>query len=135
MKENQIMRIIVFLGLIVFGSMSCSNDNFDSTAPIDLHGKWIEAKTKSDTITFSSLDNLDVMTLTRGKELRDNHLLPKTGSGPYEFKLKEENISLYWMLSSNSTFQDYHFKRSGNKLTIGNFYDSTLGAILTFERL
>lgn len=121
--------------LLILVLASCSNDSFDITTPLDLNGEWIEVKTKTDTLTFNSWDNLEVMTLSRGKEMRDGHLLPKAGSGPYEYKLQESKISLYWMLSSNYTFKDYSFRRTGNKLTIDNFYNSTLGASLTFEKI
>ena len=81
------------------------------------------------------LESLDVMTLARGKERRNGHLLPKTGAGLYEYKLKDGTISLYYMLSSNDKFDDYNFKRAGDQLTIDNFYDSSLGKALTFNKL
>lgn len=113
--------------------LSCSSEEVDIKH--DLIGQWVEVNKKTDTLTFTSLDNSEVMNLARGKEMRQGHLLPKIGSGLYEYKLKEEKISLYWMASSKLTFKDYKFKMTGNKLTIDNFYDSTLDASLTFEKL
>ena len=77
------------------------------------------------------------MNLNRGRELRDGnpYTLPKYGSGPYDYTLLNDKISLRWMLSSNSNFNDYGFEMSGNTLFIGNFYDSPSGDLLTFERL
>tara|TARA_R110000823_G_scaffold255888_1_gene377871 strand:- start:90 stop:320 length:231 start_codon:yes stop_codon:yes gene_type:complete len=75
------------------------------------------------------------MNLNRGKEIRNENLVPKLKSGTYVYKIIEENISLRWILSSNSNFNDYYFKISGNKLNIGNFYGSTSGETLSFEKL
>lgn len=124
-------------GLIIFvlAFLSCSKDSTDMGASSELKGKWIEAETRMDTLSFESLDGLEIMNLNRGKEIRDGNLLPRSGSGPYKYKLLEEKISLYWMLSSDSKFNDYYFKIIGDKLNIGNFYGSTSGEILTFEKL
>ncbi len=121
--------------VIICALTGCSQDNFDNPTPQDLQGTWIEVKSKTDTLTFNSVDGLNLMTLTRGKEIINGHLLPKKGSGPYEYKLKEEFISLYWMLSSNNTFNDYRLVFKGNKLTVDNFYDSTLNTSLTFDKI
>lgn len=115
--------------------LGCVNDdNVDLSPSSDLSGKWIEMKTRTDTLTFESWDTMDVMNLRRGKEMRDGYLLPKAGSGPYEYKLTSGKISLYWMLSSNYSFNDYSFKRTGNRLIIENFYGSPSGATLTFVK-
>jgi hypothetical protein len=116
--------------------LSCErDDNVDLMTSSDLTGKWIEIKTKTDTLVFESWDTMEVMNLKRGKEMRNGYLLPKAGSGPYEYKLADEKISLYWMLSSNYSFKDYNFKQTGDKLTIDNFYGSSSGATLTFKKL
>lgn len=120
--------IILFFILILY---SCAKDKDDLTLN-DLKGKWIEVVTKSDTLTFSPMDKR--LTLGRGKEMRNGSLLPKFKSGLYEYKLQDESISLYWMLSSNYNFSNYSFELKDDKLYIGNFYESTSGAILTFER-
>lgn len=114
---------------------SCSPDNVTPTTSSDLGGKWIEVSTTTDTLTFESWGNLEVMTLSRGKEMQNGHMLPKTGSGPYEYKLTQEKISLYWMLSSNYSFKEYSFIRNGNRIIVDNFYDPGLGDRLIFEKL
>ena len=116
--------------------LSCANDDaFNLTTSADLNGKWIEARTKGDTLTFESWDSMEIMTLDRGKEMRGGYLLPEYGSGPYQYKLSNGKISLYWMLSSNYAFKDFKFKQTGNMLTIANFYNSSSGSTLTFVRL
>ncbi|SDL20768.1 hypothetical protein [Kriegella aquimaris] len=121
--------------LFVLTLLCCSKDDKQSLTSSDLKGKWIETETRKDTLFFESLDNLDFMNLNRGKELRNGNLLPKPKSGPYRYKLLEEKISLNWVLSSDSSFNDYYLKVINNRLNIGNFYGSTLGETLTFEKL
>ena len=123
------------LFLLVLTFLCCSKDDTKSLTSTNLKGKWIETGTRLDTLSFESLDNLDIMNLNRGKELRNGNLLPKPKSGPYTYKLLEGKISLNWVLSSNSSFNDYYFKVIDNRLNIGNFYGSASGGTLTFERL
>ncbi len=124
-------------GLLIFvlAYLGCSKDDANIVPSSELKGKWVETETRKDTLSFESLDNLEIMNLNRGKEISDGNLLPKPGSGPYKYKLSEEKISLNWVLSSNSSFTDYYFKIIGNHLNIGNFYGSASGEILTFEKL
>ena len=125
--------LMIIFTLALFG---CENDdNVNKATSADLKGKWIEMKTRTDTLTFLSWDTMEVMNLRRGKEMRDGHLLPKSGSGPYEYKLTPGRISLYWMLSSNYSFKDYSFEQVGDRLIIENFYGSPSGARLTFEKV
>jgi hypothetical protein len=120
----------------MFAAFSCSNDNISDAASAELMGKWVEIKTTTDTLTFKSFDNDSVMDLSRGKEMVGGHLLPKNLSGPYTFKLLPGyKISLHWMLSSFSGSNDYYFKKTGNKLTIGNFFGANSGPLLTFIKL
>ncbi len=124
--------LIVFL---VFVLISCSDDDTNIISPISLNGKWIEVDTKSDTLTFNTWDDLEIMILDRGKEVRNGILLPKFKSGSYTYRLSEGKISLNWMLSSNSAFNDYDLKVSGKTMNIGNFYNSSSGTVLTFEKM
>lgn len=122
-------------GLILFllVPFACSKDNPGVLCSSQLKGKWIETEIGMDTLSFESLDHMEIMNLNRGKETTDGS--PKYKSGPYQYKLVEKRISLKWMLSSDSNFNDYYFEIMGNSLKIGNFYGSTLGDSLTFERL
>ncbi|MFT7034673.1 MAG: hypothetical protein ACJA2S_003191 [Cyclobacteriaceae bacterium] len=76
------------------------------------------------------------MILDRGTEIRNGLLLPKTGSGSYDYKLLGGEISIRWYLSSNSLFTEHYFDQTGNKLQIGNFFnDNAIGNILTFQKI
>ena len=127
MKYGLLILLLIFL--------SCSKDDTKSLTSAELKGKWIETETRMDTIYFETIDNLEIMNLNRGKEMKDGNLLPKPNSGPYKYDLLEQKISLYWMLSSDSKYKDYYFNVIDDSLSIGNFYDSTLDEILTFEKL
>lgn len=123
----------LLLMVLVSVFVSCSDDN--GITPNIKNGKWVEIETKSDTLSFSTLEELEIMTLDRGKELQNGVLKPKYRSGSYEYRLSEGKISLRWVLSSNSNFDEYNFRIENEKLYIGNFYDSSSGEILTFEKL
>jgi hypothetical protein len=125
-------------GLIIIFALallSCTSDNVATLT--DLNGKWIDINTKTDTLAFELFGDKESMILGRGKETRDGFLLPKYGSGPYDYKLLiGDKISLRWTLSSNRNFNDYYFKQSGDKLTIEKFFDTTTsGTMLTFKKL
>jgi len=126
MKYGLLIFVIVLLG--------CANDNL--TTQVTLEGKWVEINTNTDTLTFGLLGGQEAVILSRDKEMRDGFLLPKSGSGSYDYKLLTDQISLRWHLSSNSAFTDYYIKQTGNRMEIENFYSTTaIGTIQTFEKL
>src|SRR5688572_16512841 len=114
-----------WIGIFMMTVVSCdTGDNNGFPLTPGLSGKWVEMKTRTDTLRFESWESLDVMYLGRGIEVRNGSLLPKSGSGPYQYKLMDGKISLNWMLSSNSSFNDYNFRYYGDTLMIDNFYGS-----------
>ena len=117
--------IISFVLYLIF--TSCSDDELN-ISPSDLQGEWIEVESLTDTLLFESRNNSNIFHLKRAQSV-------KFRTGPYEYRLTEDKISLYWMLSSNYKFDDYHFKVIGNRLEIGNFYDSNVDEILIFEKV
>ncbi len=127
------MKYGLLLALLAF--LSCSKDTTPNVPTSALKGKWVEVETRTDTLSFELMGDMEIMNLNRGKEIRDGGLLPKYKSGPYIYELKVEQIALNWLVSSDSRFNDYYFKINGSTLTIGNFYGSPSGEILTFERL
>jgi hypothetical protein len=121
-------KLTIILLIAIFG---CSED--DSGADLPLTGKWVEATTLSDTLTF--LDN-EIMILDRGREAKNGVLLPKVGSGSYDYRLLADKITLRWHLSSNSAFNDYQFNKTGNIITIENFFDpNEAGSMQTFRKI
>jgi hypothetical protein len=125
------------LGLLIIFAISlfdCPNNNVIAQKPVT--EKWVDVNTKSDTLTFLTIGGHDYIQLDRGKEMRNGYLLPKSGAGPYRYKLLTDKISLYWTLSSDSNFYDYYFNRVDDTIVIENFYDPNLkGTRQTFKKL
>jgi hypothetical protein len=125
------ISLLLLLGLAL---ISCENNDISSTG--SLEGKWVDIKTKTDTLIFDKSIAPNVFLLRRGKEIQNGHLLPKSGAGMYEFKLLPEKISVYNLLSSCYCFKEYFFLYTGSQLTVENFYDDNANRVLhTFQKL
>jgi hypothetical protein len=124
--------LLIFLIVIV----SCTGDSLFIEQGA-LEGKWIDFNTKTDTLTFEFIGDKESMMLSRGMEMRTGFLLPKYGSGSYDYKLLTgDSISLRWSLSANSDFNDYYFKQEVDQITIEKFFDTTTsGILLTFKKV
>ncbi len=97
------------------------------TPEMILRGNWVEVKKTTDTLSFITLFNDQEFAVLKRAELYR--------SGPYHYEVLPDNkISMHWSLASTITPDEYYFKIKGNELTIGNFYDSPSGAILTFRK-
>ncbi|MBE0653779.1 MAG: hypothetical protein IH594_08270 [Bacteroidales bacterium] len=119
---------IFFLFVILFLSCEKNDDQLS-----ELKGVWIEKSLRNDTIIFNSPEyNFG----GNWFELRRGVML---STGPYEYKLIEDSITVHWMLSSCTCWRTYYFKLNSfkNELGIGKFYDSEEleAEILLFERL
>ena len=116
--------------------MSCKSDSLST--PDLLKGKWIEVNTKSDTLVFGLFGDQEAMMVNRGYEIRDSFRLPKHGSGPYDYRISKDKISLRSYVSSNIAYKDYKFKfdLKTSRIEVEKFYetDSTVTK-LVFERL
>jgi hypothetical protein len=116
------------IAVFILTVLSCTDDKVDMVNSKDLRGEWTEINTKTDTLSFEILNGKEYMMLNRAV---------LTQTGPYEYKLlPNDEISIHWTLAGTfNSFNDYYFKLSGDKLSIGNFYDSPAGTILTFQKL
>lgn len=116
------------IAFFVLGILGWSCDDADVSHSTELKGKWVETGTRTDTLSFEPFGDEEYMVLRRAELFR---------TGPYEYKiLPKDSISLRWMLAATANLYNvYHFKHTGNKLTIGNFYDSPSGTVLTFRKL
>jgi hypothetical protein len=133
-KSLVIMKYGLFI-LIIFLS-GCTYNNLN-TNQVTLEGKWVDINSKTDTLSFGFFGGKESIMLGRGKEMRDGFLVPKYGSGPYDYKLLQvDKISLHWALSSNGSFIDYYFRQTGDRLIIGNFFNAANpGTLLTFKKI
>ena len=148
MRTAKSIRKLLLLALsllMVLILVSCQKDNTASnfpdpnTLPKGLVGTWIEVSTLTDTISFTSNDNLGVLWLQRGYEIRNGYRLPIIGSTGYEYKIFSDSINLINGLSSIYDSQTYPFVFDESKLviTIGKFskYINTKKSTLTFRKI
>jgi hypothetical protein len=123
--------------IIAITLMSCTSDSLST--PDLLKGKWIEVNTKSDTLVFGLFGDQEAMMVNRGYEMRDSFRLPKHGSGPYDYKISKDRISLRYYLSSYNGYFDYKFKLDlkTSRIEVDKFYETTDSTVtkLVFERL
>ncbi|MBN7817821.1 hypothetical protein [Algoriphagus pacificus] len=112
--------------ILVLALLSCTDDS-EIVDVKELRGSWVNVENGTDTLAFETLfEGKEFMLLKRAELYR---------TGPYEYKLlPNNNISIHWSLASTMTFEDYYFKVTSDKLTIGNFYDSPSGELLTFKK-
>ena len=129
------MKTMLLICISVILSLR-SNENNNPQDFTSLKGKWVETDTKTDTLSFELSGASEWMVLSRGKEMRNGFLLPKSGSGPYNFKIKLGEISLLWSASSDANFHDFYFGQTADTIVIGNFYDQNLvKKIFMFQKL
>lgn len=136
--EKQLSRKkinIRHLAIIALILAACDQNGAAPTGALE--GKWVDVNSSTDTLSFESFGGMEALIVGRGTEMRGGFLLPKFGSGPYEYDLpSDDKISLRWYLSSSSNFKDYYFEHSGTTLRVEQFYDSpTPGTILTFRKI
>ncbi len=100
--------------------------NFDHViTSTDLSGKWVDINTKTDTLTFETVDKKDYLILGRGKEIKKGHssTSAKPCYGLYTYDLLPgDRISLSWFFSSIVGNKDYYFKQTGDLIEIEEFY-------------
>jgi hypothetical protein len=127
-KALILMLLAVFLG--------CT-DTSDQPVPLSLEGKWVDPLTKTDTLEFLRLeDGSSLLNLSRGRENRNGHNLPKAGSGLYTFSLGKNSITLQYSFSSFYDPTDYYFKQNALELKVGRFFDSENSSdVLIFRKV
>jgi hypothetical protein len=121
------MRRII-TAFVILTVLGCTDDESDPIDIKELKGNWVGIENNTDTLSFETLfDDKQFLILKRDVLYR---------SGPYEYEiLPDDKISIRWILAATLTFDEYYYKVAGDKLTIGNFFDSPSGAILTFEKI
>ena len=122
------LTMISFLLILIFCNASCQKSLLKKSP---INGTFIESEKKSDTIIF--LPEYDgqnpVFELKRGFRIADGYKLPDYYSGPYNYRISQKSISLYWFLSSGS-FQTWYYKNvpEENKFIIGNFFKNPVNS-------
>jgi hypothetical protein len=132
MKRNISIPILTLITGLIFSSCHKQEESIPG-----LKGTWIEVDTQSDTIIFNTDLTIGYLNLNRGYELMNGYSLPKTGSGPYSYTIKDDSIRLLWAFSSFGYGSDYFFKFNESNMTfnIGSFGSiETDKTILTFQK-
>jgi hypothetical protein len=135
-------KLIVFL-FVMFcsGFIACEKNNVE---PLKPEGIWVESTKGTDTMVFDNLNARFV--LNRGKEMQGEFLMPLSNSGPYDYKLINDSISVKYDGASIpyyrnffANYSNFYFKMDSQKqqFQIGNFYVDSLGQhdILTFTKI
>lgn len=121
-------KLIGIASLLISISGCEKQDDIQEGQISELSGTWIELTNKNDTIVFGNWTSQDVFLLQRGFESRNGSILPKYGSGPYVFIIKQDSIMLNSMFSSLACYSSYYFQLNLSKdmFEIGNFYDNSI---------
>lgn len=118
-------KLIVILSFLLSILVGCEESYvFDEYVPIShMDGVWIEHINKLDTINFDNWHNPDIFELQRGFEYRNSYYLPKKHSGPYEYKISKDSISIRNLLSSSLYFETHYFRvnKTHDAFIIGDF--------------
>lgn len=144
MRKNikKILFLHTFFLLILITGCEKSSvfEGFDEYVQISsLDGVWVEKVNQKDTIDFDAWLGTNYFILKRGLVYRNGYYIPKEHSGPYEYEISKDSITLQWGLSSSYNYDPYYFRvnKSLDAFMIGNFiYDNRpKTGILIFERI
>lgn len=128
----------IILPLILMASACGTTEPLPSDGR--LTGVWVHETTGTDTIDFDEFPSMAgeaTFMLKRGTEVRNGLTLPKSGSGPYAYKIKDGSIQVHWWLSS-AMAETYAFKLSadGRSFRIGAFVPFVEGqTVHTFKKI
>ena len=105
---------------IIFLLMMFSGCVKEESLTPELQGAWVESSLREDTIIFNSPD------FDFGENWFDLRREGMISSGPYEYRIHGDSISVHWMLSSCTCWEIYYFRLDNRKdeFRIGNFYYS-----------
>ncbi len=118
-----------FATFLLLGGLFTSCAKPETVTPESLTGVWVEKTTRKDTLIFNPTFRGEILKnklfVNRGKELNaGGYLVPKLGSGPYNYQLQGDRIAVISMYSSyNVKGSSYALTRQGNELQIGNFFE------------
>lgn len=120
------MRSLVYSLAFLCGFTACSKP--EAVTPDALTGVWVEETGRRDTLIFNldqsgkSLPN--TLLVRRGREINPGgFLVPKIGSGIYQYSLLNNRISVRNGLSSSSQLTDYWIEQRDKKVLIDNFFE------------
>ncbi|MBC7922402.1 MAG: hypothetical protein H7Z75_15085 [Ferruginibacter sp.] len=133
---------------IVLAFLGC-RESKEEVTPENLSGVWVEVSARADTLVLNRTaprlaptgnPESNTLTVNRGRAVNaGGHVVPKIGSGPYQFYIREGRIHVRSFLSSNSKFSDHAIEQRKDGLRIENFFEVGFNqpatAVRTFVRL
>jgi hypothetical protein len=123
------MKIKILLSLLILSFTACQKEEINP----GLTGIWVEKSLGKDTLLFDSPE------YDFGENWFELRRDVRVSTGPYDYIIEGDSISIQWMLSSCWCRRNYYFKLDGqeNEFVIGRFYDSEelSSALLTFRKL
>ena len=119
------MKYLILVVFMLTSLIACEEKHDDK---IQLKGTWIETGSKTDTLIFNEQVDEGQFTLNREREIRNGYILPKSGSGIYDYSIKRDSIILIIGLSSSREAKAYFFNidKTNEIIEIGNFYKDSL---------
>lgn len=116
------MRPAILLLLLTVNFVACQKA--ETISPEMLSGVWIEKTNRQDTIIFQPGASVNMLQVNRGKEINvGGYLVPKLGSGFYQYYIKADKISVYNLWGSTILFTDYTFEVRDGELHLDNFFE------------
>ena len=120
------MRPFFSFLILVVASAACRQP--ETITPESLTGVWVEKSARQDTLVFNPKFQgqilINTLTVNRGKELNSGgYLLPKIGSGMYNYEIVDNRISVVSAFSSSLKRSDYAIEQAGGELRIENFFE------------
>lgn len=118
-----------FLIFLLLGMAVAACRQPDPTTPDALTGIWVEKSARQDTLIFnpslkSSIRKEGYLTVNRGREVNaGSYIVPKLGSGIYQYYIEERKLYVYSLFSSTYQFAGYTFEQVGSELRVGNFFE------------
>ena len=117
-----------FFTLLILGFTFAACDKPDTITPDTLTGTWVERSSRQDTLIFNpefqGQTLINTLYVNRGKEINaGGHLLPKIGSGIYQYELRDKRIYVQNGLSSRFIGEEYAIEQTGTELRIENFFE------------
>lgn len=122
------MRAFVTFLLLVLGWFFTSCNKPESVTPDSLTGVWVEKTARQDTLIFN-LDHTgkplpNTILVNRGKAPNAaGDLRPRIGSGYWSYRVKLDSIRVVSLFSSSLQQSTYVFRRDGEQITVGNFFE------------
>lgn len=124
----RLMRIVstFVLLLLSLGFLACKQS--DTVSPETITGVWIESSARKDTLIFNPLYQgaplPNTLRVNREKELNSSgSLLPKIGSGLYQYELQGDTILVQSLFSSSSKRTGYRIGLQDGRLILENFFE------------